>query len=104
MSASETVFATFMATAAAAPGHPFLCVPPGPGRAYHPDGVELTYAETRERVLDCRERYASAGYGHGHRAALLLDDRPEFFFHYLALNGLGVGIVPINPDYRHDEV
>src|SRR5204863_2466909 len=45
-----------------------------------------------------------AGYGHGHRVGLLLDNRPEFFFHYLALNGLGVGIVPINTDYRHDEL
>jgi acyl-CoA synthetase (AMP-forming)/AMP-acid ligase II len=48
--------------------------------------------------------YASAGYGHGHRVALLLENRPEFFFHYLALNALGSGIVPINPDYRHDEL
>src|SRR5262249_2218594 len=31
-------------------------------------------------------------------------NRPEFLVHYLALNGLGVGIVPINPDYRHDEM
>ena len=49
-------------------------------------------------------RYAAAGYGHGHRVALLLENRPEFFFHYLALNALGCSIVPINPDYRHDEM
>jgi acyl-CoA synthetase (AMP-forming)/AMP-acid ligase II len=100
----ETVFAAFMAAAAAAPEHPFLCVPPGPGRAFYPDGIEFTYGQTHERVLACRQRYAEAGYGHGHRVGLLLDNRPEFFFHYLALNGLGVSIVPINPDYRHDEV
>ena len=104
MSEQGTVFAAFMATAAAAPDNPFLCVPPAQGRSYHPDGVELTYAETRERVLECQTRYADAGYGHGHRVGLLLDNRPEFFFHYLALNGLGVGIVPINTDYRHDEL
>ncbi len=101
---SPTVFAAFMATAAAAPGGAFLCAPPAPGRPYHPAGVELTYAEVRERVLELRERYAAAGYGHGHRVALLLENRPEFFFHYLALNGLGAGIVPVNPDYRHDEM
>ena len=48
-----------------------------------------------------RGRQATAS---GHRVALLLENRPQFFFHYLALNGLGAGIVPINPDYRHDEV
>ena len=101
---AETVFDAFMATARAAPDNVFLCTPPAPGRAYHPDGVEFTYGEARGAVLALWERYASAGYGHGHRVALLLENRPEFFFHYLALNALGCGIVPINPDYRHDEM
>ena len=104
MSKVETVFAAFMATAASAPGNAFLCVPPAAGRAYHPDGVEFTYEQSREQILACQERYADAGYGLGHRVGLLLDNRSEFFFHYLALNGLGVAIVPINPDYRHDEI
>src|SRR5207244_1018568 len=93
-----------MATAATAPDNAFLVVPPAPGRAYHPDGVELTYARTRAEVVRMRELYAAAGYGHGHRVALLLENRPEFFFHYLALNSLGCGIVPINPDYPHAEM
>src|SRR5882672_9630925 len=93
-----------MATAAAAPDAPFLCAPPAPGRAYHPDGVELTYAAVRAEVLRFKDAYAAAGYGHGHRVALLFENRPEFFFHYLAVNGLGCGVVPVNPDYRHDEL
>src|SRR5712691_12629868 len=93
-----------MATAAAAPDAPFLCAPPAHGRAYHPDGVELTYAAVRAEVLRFKDAYAAAGYGHGHRVALLFENRPEFFFHYLAVNALGAGIVPINPDYRHDEM
>jgi len=101
---AETVFDAFVATARAAPDNVFLCAPPAPGRAYHPDGVEFTYAQTLEAVLALREVYAAAGYGHGHRVALLLENRPEFFFHYLALNALGTSIVPVNPDYRHDEM
>jgi acyl-CoA synthetase (AMP-forming)/AMP-acid ligase II len=104
MVAMSTVCAAFLATAEAAPDHVFLCVPPAAGRPYHPDGVELTYAETRKHVLRRRDAYAASGFGHGHRVALLLENRPEFFFHYLALNGLGCSVVPINPDYRHDEM
>jgi crotonobetaine/carnitine-CoA ligase len=99
-----TVFDVFAETARSAPRHPFLCAPPAPGRGYHPDGVEFTYQETFEASLTLREIYGAAGYGLGHRVALLLENRPEFFFHFLALNALGVSIVPVNPDYRHDEL
>ena len=101
---AQTVFEAFVVTAETAPDNVFLCAPPAAGRAYHPDGVEFTYGQTREAVSKLCEVYAGAGYGHGHRVALLLENRPEFFFHYLALNALGTGIVPINPDYRHDEM
>ena len=100
----QTVFEAFMATAATVPDQPFLCATPAPGRAYHPDGVELTYAAVRAEVLRLKDAYAEAGYGHGHRIALLFENRPEFFFHYLAANALGAGVVPVNPDYRHDEL
>ena len=101
---AHTVFEAFMVTAVAAPDNVFLCAPPAAGRGYHPDGVEFTYGQTRDAALGLRDVYAGAGYGHGHRVALLLENRPEFFFHYLALNALGAGIVPINPDHRHDEM
>ncbi len=34
----------------------------------------------------------------------MLDNRPEHFRHYLALNRLGATIVPVNPDYLHHEL
>ncbi|HTY77576.1 MAG TPA: AMP-binding protein [Candidatus Bathyarchaeia archaeon] len=101
---SETVFEAFSRTAREAPDHAFLCAPPAAGRAYHPDGIEFTYRQTEDAALALREIYQAAGYGHGHRVALLMENRPEFFFHFLALNALGVSIVPVNPDYRHDEL
>jgi len=100
----KTVFDAFATTADAVPELAFLCVPAARGRAYHADGVEFTYGQTRAEAERCRRIYARAGYGHGHRVALLLENRPEFFFHYLALNALGCSVVPINPDYRHDEM
>src|SRR5690625_3430661 len=83
---------------------PLLAVPPRPERHYYPDGVEFSYKEVLAQVEQLRERYRSAGYGHGHRVALLLENRPEYLMHFLALNSLGISAVPINPDYRQDEV
>jgi len=99
-----TVFQAFTATAHRSPDAAFFCVPAYEGRDYHPDGAEFTYDEILTAVLAMKARYEAAGYGHGHRVALLLENRPEFFHHYLALNALGVSIVPVNPDYRQDEM
>jgi acyl-CoA synthetase (AMP-forming)/AMP-acid ligase II len=101
---SNTVTQAFAATAADSGQHPFLIVPARADRGWRPAGVEMSYAEAAREIGRLRGCYAAAGYGLGHRVALLLESRPEFFLHYLALNGLGAGIVPINPDYRHDEV
>lgn len=84
-------------------GRPFLCVGPLATRSYLPEGLEITYGEGADIVGDLRERYARAGYGFGHRVAILLENRPDFHLHFLALNGLGTSIVPLNPDYRADE-
>jgi crotonobetaine/carnitine-CoA ligase len=100
----QTVHEAFAATTARTPHAPFLCVPSRPGRTWLPDGVELSYGEVAERVERLSVRYARAGYTTGHRVALLLENRPAFFEHYLALNALGCGIVPVNPEYRHDEL
>jgi acyl-CoA synthetase (AMP-forming)/AMP-acid ligase II len=56
------------------------------------------------RTEALRAAYAAAGYGHGACVALLLENRPEFFWHWLALNALGVAIMPINPDLRADDL
>ena len=34
--------------------------------------------------------------GEEHRVAVALDNRPEFFLYFFALNGLGISIVPLN--------
>jgi acyl-CoA synthetase (AMP-forming)/AMP-acid ligase II len=99
-----TVFEAFAAAAAKSPQAPFLCIPPRADREWLPAGADISYGEMASCVDGLRQRYAAAGYGPGHRVALLLENRPAFFEHYLALNALGCGIVPVNPDYRHDEM
>ncbi len=91
-----TVFAAFEHTAAAHGGKPFLEFPSHRKR--------FTYGEAFERVADVAARYRSRGYGRGHRVALQLENRPEFPLHFLALNSLGVSVVPLNPDYRAAEL
>ena len=83
---------------------PAYAVPPMTGRAYHPSGWEITWAQTLAEVERKKRIYENAGYGRGHRIAMLFDQRPEFFFHYYALNALGASVVPINPDFRREEI
>jgi acyl-CoA synthetase (AMP-forming)/AMP-acid ligase II len=99
---AETIFEALQASAAAAPDNAFICVPKG--TSYAPDGLEWTYLEVMQRVAELVRRYEEAGYGLGHRVALLLENRPEYFIHLLALNAVGASVVPVNPDHRHAEL
>ena len=99
---AETIFEALQASAAAAPDNAFICVPKG--TSYAPDGFEWTYAEVVQRVTELAKRYERAGYGRGHRVALLLENRPDHFLHLFALNAVGASVVPLNPDHRHAEL
>ncbi len=99
-----TVYEAFCTTVAKYPDNAFLCVPAYDKRSYHPDGVEITYAEAAEEVARLRSTYRSSGFSHGNRVAYLLENRPDYLLHLLAANSLGVSCVPLNPDYLHDEM
>ncbi|MEO0318786.1 MAG: hypothetical protein RL404_2463 [Pseudomonadota bacterium] len=86
------------------PDNAAYSVPPMAGRSYHPAGWEVSWRQTFTEVERMKAIYAKAGYGLGHRVAILFEQRPEFVFHYYALNALGVSVVPINPDYRREEI
>jgi acyl-CoA synthetase (AMP-forming)/AMP-acid ligase II len=104
MPTSQTVYDAFAATATAFPTHDFVCVPTRHDRSWMPTGGRISYAEALARVTTLRDAYATAGYGSGDRIGVLLENRPESLFHFLSLNALGISIVPINPDYRSDEM
>jgi len=92
---TTTVFSAFEQTARAHGAKPFLHFPP--------QKVELSYAQAQERIGDIARAYQRKGYAHGHRVALKLPNCAEFLLHFLALNSLGVAVVPMNPDYRKSE-
>src|SRR5579872_2584544 len=98
-----TAFDAFAATATAHPTRSFICIPARAERDYLPSGAEYDYAAVSARVEALRTLYAHAGVGHGHRVALLLGNRPDYFFHLFALNALGASAVPLNPDNTPDE-
>ncbi len=92
------------AQAGARPDGLFLSAPASAELPYAPDGFAHRYGEALANIETLRAAYAAAGYGHGACVALLLENRPEFFWHWLALNALGVSILPINPDLRADDL
>ncbi|HEX6001526.1 MAG TPA: AMP-binding protein [Hyphomicrobiaceae bacterium] len=102
--APATVFETFVRAAARHGERACLAVLPETAAAYDIAAGELAYGEALARVRRLSDSYRDAGYGHGHRVGLLLENRPAYFLHWYALNALGVSVVPINPDLRSAEL
>ena len=101
---ADTVFGIFERSAARYPDHEYLHIPASACAGYAAGPLSYTYAAALAQVQAFRERYGSAGIGPGMRVALLLANRPDYFFHWFALNALGASVVPINPDYRASEL
>lgn len=99
-----TVHDAFAATAARAPDADFLCVEPVTAVAYGIEARTVRWGEAAAEVERLRGLYAAAGYGHGHRVGLLLENRPAFLLHWFALNAVGASVVPIHADLRASEL
>ncbi len=101
---TDTVFEAFADSAKRHPGNDFLYIPESATAGWANRRLVYTYAQAAGEIEKLRARYAAAGIGPGHRVAILLENRDSFFFHWLALNAAGASIVPINPDYRLEEL
>jgi acyl-CoA synthetase (AMP-forming)/AMP-acid ligase II len=99
-----TVHDVFSATAARTPAAEFLFTESVTARTYGIATGAIRWGEAATEVERLRAAYAEAGYGHGHRVGLLLENRPAFLFHWFALNAVGVSVVPINPEMRSAEL
>ncbi|MFI4932796.1 MAG: AMP-binding protein, partial [Burkholderiales bacterium] len=100
----STVHALFTRTAARTPQADFLFTDAVAAGAYGIAPGPLSWAQAAAQVEPLQRAYAAAGYGHGHRVGLLLENRPAFLLHWFALNALGVSVVPIHADLRAAEL
>ena len=103
-SSSQSISAAFEITAAAWPSRDFLHIPADACRDYADGSLTLSYGEARARIEALASRLRTAGYGPGHRVALALDNRPEFFLYFLALAKAEVSTVPLNAAMSVDEL
>ena len=83
---------------------PFLHIPAVASKSYADEAIDYSYQEMAGLVEAQKLIYSAAGYGLGHRVALVLDNRGQFFVHWFALNALGVSVVPVNSDMTTDEI
>lgn len=74
----------------------FLRAPRGNTRDDSPGGMSFTYSGARKRVGELITTYAALCLEPGDRAALVFDSRIDVYLHLLALNALGVGVVPLH--------
>lgn len=104
MASANTVWEAFRLTAERFPQHPFLQVLSETAAVYGIEPGELRYGEVAAAVERLAAELRAAGYGPGLRAGLLLENRPAFLIHWLALNAVGVSVVPISADMRAAEL
>jgi acyl-CoA synthetase (AMP-forming)/AMP-acid ligase II len=102
--AITSVHQRFAATAAERPDADGLWVDDVTAGAYGIAAGGISWARMVAHVESLQAHYATAGYGHGHRVALLLENRPAFLFHWLALNAIGCSVVPLHADLRAAEL
>ncbi|MEM1048899.1 MAG: AMP-binding protein [Pseudomonadota bacterium] len=97
--ANRTIGDAFWIAADRYADKPFLIAPPSTGQMR-----TITYSEAADQVEAIAGKLSEAGYGCGDRIAVLMGNRLEHFLLMLAMNTLGISIVPVNPDYRPGEI
>ncbi|MDO5604040.1 MAG: AMP-binding protein [Paracoccus sp. (in: a-proteobacteria)] len=101
---ADSVAGAFRLAATQWPGRDFLAVMPGTAAVYDIPPGAITYGRAAALVGQIAARLRAAGAGKGMRLMLLLENRPDFFLWWLAANGLGISVVPVNPDLRAAEL
>lgn len=95
MAAHSNIAELFSARAISYGDKPFLHVPKSVGQAYEIEPIDYSYKEALSLAAQVQNHYRQKGVGSRSVIGLALQNRPEFFFHFLALNGLGAQVVPL---------
>lgn len=90
--ATRSPFELFQAGVAQHPAQPFLRQPAGAGGA----AAAWSYAEAAAEIAGLQARYAGSGLASGARVAVATATPAEMYLHLLALNGLGMSLVPVD--------
>jgi acyl-coenzyme A synthetase/AMP-(fatty) acid ligase len=99
-----SVYSAFERSVAAFGPRPFLRTPAVSAAAYADGAVEYTYDAAKARVDELLQGYGAQRLAAGDRVAIAFDSRLEVYLHLLALNALGVSIVPLNSGATDDEL
>jgi len=88
-------------SAAIYPDHDALYIPSSACAHYSDAPIALTYRMLKAAVDAQTDIWAATGITG--RVALVLENRPAFFIHWLALNALGVSVIPLNHEMPDEE-
>lgn len=100
----SSVFTAFSAIAVTHGQKPFLLAPAVATAAYSPFAIEYSYAEAAEEVDRLRAAYQQQKLHAGNRVAMAFDSRLDVYLHMLALNAMGISIVPLNMGGSDEEL
>jgi len=104
MSTDDSVAARFERICKRYPDRSLLHVLPETAHFYDIEAGKHRYQEIESRINAIAKSFSDAGYQRGERVVLLVENRPTFFYYFLALNQLGISVVPANPDLRLAEL
>jgi len=99
-----SVAALFLTQASKYADRPFLHITSETAEIYSSIVTDYSYAEAQQLMLTLVDQYELIGCGPGVRIGLAMENRPEFFLHFLALNYLGASIVPLNVGMQDKEL
>jgi len=101
---AQTVYDAIRNTASDYPERALLHTVAETAETYGIRAGDITYSQFIKRADQIAHELKMNGYDAQMRVAVLLENRPDFFIIFAALNKIGASIVPINPDLRAAEL